>query len=203
MPVPRGRYQQKQWEDRQAAILDALEALSTERGFANVTMDDVANEVGISKATLYQHFDSKDSMLVHLMAQHEDRFIAWLDSTSDQPPVERLRQTMRHLMEGRVFSLRGLVRLGREDVVPIFRRSPDLVERHDQIVQMLTAIVAQGQAEGTIAPDLTPLAVISAMLTLSNVSMGGYEPSGCSAATDHEGCAEQMIVLFERAIHPV
>jgi AcrR family transcriptional regulator len=33
-------------------------------GFKSVTMDDIANEMGISKKTIYQHFDNKDT-LVH------------------------------------------------------------------------------------------------------------------------------------------
>ena len=77
--MPRGRYQQQQWETRETAILDALETLATERGFAQVTMDDLADAVGISKATLYQHFDSKDMMLVSVMARHTQQFIDWLE----------------------------------------------------------------------------------------------------------------------------
>ncbi|MCZ7679417.1 MAG: TetR/AcrR family transcriptional regulator [Sandaracinaceae bacterium] len=84
--MPRGRYQQKQWDARHAAILEALEQLSDQRGFSNVTMDDLADQIGISKATLYQHFESKDAMLVELMASHEDAFIALLDAMGISRP---------------------------------------------------------------------------------------------------------------------
>ncbi|HEX3053345.1 MAG TPA: TetR/AcrR family transcriptional regulator [Aggregatilineaceae bacterium] len=195
--MPRGRYQQKQWEDRQAAILDVLERLSMERGFAAVTMDDVANEVGISKATLYQHFDSKDAMLIELLGQHEDNFIEWLKETAEQPPLERLRKTMLYLMEGHVSPLRGLVSLGPDDVLPVFYSSDDLVARHKEIIDSLTAIIEAGQAQGQIALDLAPHAVIGAMMALSNVSMG----SRSFIPQYHH--AEQMVLMFERAIRPV
>ncbi|MBN1202892.1 MAG: TetR/AcrR family transcriptional regulator [Anaerolineae bacterium] len=201
--MPRGRYQQKQWNARQQAILEALETLSAKQGFASVTMDDLAEAVGISKATLYQHFDSKDAMLVHLMTQHSDRFIDWLVTTADQPPVERLRRVMHYLMEGHILPLRGLINLGREDVLPIFRSSAPLVRRHEQIIDLLAAIVRQGQTGGQIAPDLAPHVIISAMWALSNVSMARYESPGRSG---HEAAqaafADQMIALFERAIRP-
>lgn len=32
-------------------------------GFKSVTMDDIANEMGISKKTIYQHFSNKDSLV--------------------------------------------------------------------------------------------------------------------------------------------
>jgi AcrR family transcriptional regulator len=199
--VPRGRYQQKQWEDRQAAILETLEKLSTERGFANVTMDDVSDAVGISKATLYQHFQSKDAMLVHLLAQHEDHFLDWLTQTDDQPPLDRLRQIMQQLMDGHIMPLRGLFSLSQDEVLPVFRSSEDLMQRHDQIVDKLSSIIRQGQAESVIAADLIPESVIGAMLALSSVSMGSYEPPTC-ADQIRQTYREQMILLFERAIRP-
>lgn len=201
--MPRGRYQQKQWEDRQAAILDALERLATDHGFAAVTMDDVADTVGISKATLYQHFESKDAMLVALMAQHEEQFIAWVEQTAEQPPVERLLQVMRYLMEGHISPLRGLFSLGREDVLPIFHTNATLVARHDQIIALLTSIVQQGQAEGDIATDLMPHEIIGAMLALSNVSMGRYTPPERSQALNaHTSHVWQMLLLFARSLRP-
>jgi TetR/AcrR family transcriptional regulator, regulator of autoinduction and epiphytic fitness len=201
--MPRGRYQQKQWDDRQTAILVALEQLSRERGFAAVTMDDVAAAVGISKATLYQHFESKDAMVITLLAQHEERFIAQVETTADQPPVARLLDTMRILMEGHVSPLRGLVSLGRDEILPIFRSNTDLMTRHDQIILLLTGIVPQGQADGSIAPDLAPHTIISAMIALSTVSMGDYEPPECNRGQiAQEGYAGQMLKLFERSLRP-
>lgn len=202
--MPRGRYQQKQWETRQHAIVDALEVLSAERGFANVTMDDLAEQVGISKATLYQHFDSKDALLKHLMALHEDRFLAWLEETGSFSPLERLTRIMRYMAEGHIAPLRGLINLGRDEALPVFRRSPDLVARHDQIVCQLADVIRQGQAQGQIAPDLDPTAIISAMLALSNVSMGSLNPPQCNEIIKtREGYIDQMITLFERALQPL
>jgi AcrR family transcriptional regulator len=197
--VPRGRYQQKQWEDRQTAILQTLEQLSTERGFANVTMDDVSEAVGISKATLYQHFQSKDAMLVHLLAHHEEQFLRWLDQTEDQPPLERLRQIMQQLMDGHIMPLRGLFSMNRDEILPVFHSSDELIQRHDQIVDRLSLIIQQGQGGGMIAADLHPQTVIGAMLALSSVSMGSYDPCSEQARKEH---SEQMRLLFERAIRP-
>lgn len=96
--MARGRYRQQQWEQRAEAIVEAMERLCAERGFGAVTMDALADEVGISKATLYQHFDSKDALLAELMLRHLDRFLASLEGSADLPPVERLRAAMRVLM---------------------------------------------------------------------------------------------------------
>ncbi|NDJ75759.1 MAG: TetR/AcrR family transcriptional regulator [Chloroflexi bacterium] len=199
--MPRGSFRQQQWDARQTAILDTLESLALASGFAQVTMDELADEVGISKATLYQHYPSKDAMLVDLIARRTAQFSAWLDSTADQPPVERLRQTMRYLMAEHISPLRGLISLSREEVLPVFHNNPALVEQHAHALTTLADIVEQGQAQGSIAPDLTPPAVISMMWALSNVSMHDYAPLQ-RAHPGPAAFAEQMILLFQRAIQP-
>lgn len=200
---PRGRYQQQQWAMRQDAILDALTELSHANGFANVTMDDLADAVGISKATLYQHFNSKDEMLIALIHEHTTRFRDWLLTTAGQPPLVRLRETMRTLMAGHITPLRGLIQLGREEVLPVFEGNADLIAQHTETLALLSAIVREGQANGTIAPDLAPQIVISAMWALSNVSMAEHKPAhGDAPPLDRDVYIAQMLALFERSITP-
>jgi AcrR family transcriptional regulator len=46
-------------EQREAAILDASFKVFTRYGFTRTTMDDIAQEAGISRPALYQHFKNK------------------------------------------------------------------------------------------------------------------------------------------------
>lgn len=55
-----------------ALILDAAVRLFLENGFGNVSMDMVARAAGVSKATLYVHFRSKDELFAAMMAQRCD-----------------------------------------------------------------------------------------------------------------------------------
>ncbi len=43
-------------------IITALLNLSEEKGFSNVSLSDVAKEVGIRKASIYSHFESQQAM---------------------------------------------------------------------------------------------------------------------------------------------
>lgn len=49
-------------EQRRNYILDAAEKLFFSRGYDNVSMDDIANEVELNKATLYLYFKNKESL---------------------------------------------------------------------------------------------------------------------------------------------
>ncbi len=199
--MPRGRYRQKQWDERQAAILDALTRLAAVHGFANVTMDELADEVGISKATLYQHFKSKDEMLAALIAAHTARFVAWMAQTADLPPIERLRHVVRYLMDGHMTPLRSLIQ--REDLLPTLERHPELIAQHHEMIAQLNAIIVEGQRVGQIAPDLAPPVIIRVMWMLSNVPHNAYTAlQGEETPPDRDLYIAQVLTLFERGLRP-
>jgi len=49
-------------EERKAQILTAAWTCFTRKGYNNTTMDDIVAESGLSKGSLYWHFDSKDDL---------------------------------------------------------------------------------------------------------------------------------------------
>ncbi len=56
-------------ERTRSAILDAAARAFARRGFAGITMDDLAKEAGYSTASLYNYFPNKDAVLNALVAR--------------------------------------------------------------------------------------------------------------------------------------
>jgi AcrR family transcriptional regulator len=54
----------------QERILDTAFGLFRQYGTRSITMDDIANRMGISKKTLYAHFADKDDMVVHAISRY-------------------------------------------------------------------------------------------------------------------------------------
>src|SRR5215213_5468395 len=53
-------------------ILDAAYRLFRRQGYSRVSMDEIAAATGVTKRTLYYHFESKDQLLAHVLeAQHQ------------------------------------------------------------------------------------------------------------------------------------
>src|SRR4028118_2171798 len=91
---------QRQRQLREDAILDAAHELMVSQGYAEMSMDDLAAQVGISKATLYQHFASKEELAVNVIVRgmrQGEEFIANLDPAV--PAIQRLEQVMRNGIE--------------------------------------------------------------------------------------------------------
>jgi AcrR family transcriptional regulator len=65
-------------EPTRKRILDAGYALFRRRGFARVSMDEIAAAAKVTKKTLYYHFKSKDDLLAAVLeAQHHLAFAAF------------------------------------------------------------------------------------------------------------------------------
>src|SRR5215210_3184555 len=58
-------------EDIRELILDAADRLLARYGYRKMTMDDLAQEVGIGKGTIYLHFPSKEEVVL----SHVDRIV--------------------------------------------------------------------------------------------------------------------------------
>ncbi|HJQ35559.1 MAG TPA: TetR/AcrR family transcriptional regulator [Thermoanaerobaculia bacterium] len=83
-------------EDVRDLILDASERLLSRFGYAKMTMDDLAREVGIGKGTLYLHFPSKEEVVLSRLDRLIDRLTEELSAiaASDRDPAEKLREML-------------------------------------------------------------------------------------------------------------
>ena len=72
-------------EERKSQILNAAEDVFTKKGFDEARMDDIAEETGLSKGSLYNYFKSKDDLIIAILDrifQREFRVFESLDLTS-------------------------------------------------------------------------------------------------------------------------
>jgi AcrR family transcriptional regulator len=54
-------------DERKSQILNAAENVFTRKGFDLARMDDIAEETGLSKGTLYLYFKSKDDLIIAIL----------------------------------------------------------------------------------------------------------------------------------------
>lgn len=77
-------------------ILGVAAELFESRGYRSTTMQDLADELGIAKATLYAHATSKTDVLIGIIDQWTELMVRDLDSALDHPaPAQRVRMLLR------------------------------------------------------------------------------------------------------------
>jgi AcrR family transcriptional regulator len=72
MPTNQDPIRQQLIEVRRNQILDAAAAVFAEKGFHRATTKDIAGRAGIAEGTIYNYFDSKDDLLIGMMARLAD-----------------------------------------------------------------------------------------------------------------------------------
>lgn len=93
--------------ERRQRILDAATDVFCQSGFGRASMDAVARAAGVSKATLYNHFSSKDALFQAVVEEVSGHFIAGIDAPgrreqSLQQALEEIgREFMAMLLDAR------------------------------------------------------------------------------------------------------
>jgi AcrR family transcriptional regulator len=85
----RGRPRRNRSQD----VIEAAVRVIHAKGYASASIQDVAEEVGVLKGSLYHYIDSKEDLLARIFEESAGHFEAMLDEAGalDAPPVDRLR----------------------------------------------------------------------------------------------------------------
>ena len=160
-------------QTRPRELLDAALALFVERGFAAARAEDIATRAGVSKATLYLYFRSKEDLLKTLIAE---RFACRVaidshDTTDGRASPDLLRDLLTAwqstLMEGHAG---GIFKL----VLTEVRHFPGLADfwSHEVLEparRLVSRIVARGIDRGefrAVDPDLVVHALVMPILIM-------------------------------------
>lgn len=85
---------------REEAIVQAVNRLLAEKGFDLMTVDEVAADVGIAKASLYKHFPSKEDLAAAAMVRMVGQAQAFLASLpANAQPLAQLKAMVRWMLQ--------------------------------------------------------------------------------------------------------
>src|SRR5215468_3417892 len=148
-------------------IVDAARAHFFNHGFRRVTMDDLAEELGISKKTLYAHFPGKFDLLEAVLAdkfQGVERMLKEVTRAQahDFPATlqELLTGTQRELDEIKPPFVRDMRQKAPEVFKLVERRRAALIQRY------IGRFFVQGQRAGMVRKDVPAKLIIEILLAV-------------------------------------
>ena len=179
-PTAKISFKAQMLKAREEAIIMVVNRLLAEKGFEAMTVDEVAAQVGIAKASLYKHFPSKEDLAAAAMVHVMRRAQNYLEGLPpDAPSVEQLRAVVRWTMElklaGEMPSLPSQNSTLRATLVANRDYMDGLIEVSDR----LGAWIDAAQAQGHINPRLPAIAVLYTLFAracdpvLEFLKMGG------------------------------
>ncbi|HEY7357470.1 MAG TPA: helix-turn-helix domain-containing protein, partial [Ktedonobacterales bacterium] len=92
----------KQRQERADMILQAAEELLAEKGYHDTSIDEIGARVGISKATVYLHFKTKEELVFALFERDMQRFFQMMEAIVASPkgPRAKLEELFRTMYRG-------------------------------------------------------------------------------------------------------
>jgi AcrR family transcriptional regulator len=88
---------EREKEERRQSILRAAREVFFEHGFHRATVDNVAGRAEVSKGTVYLYFESKETILAHLLLEGLDELVGELEQAYTAAEVLPVDEQLRRL----------------------------------------------------------------------------------------------------------
>lgn len=96
-------FKKQQFDAREEAILDEVNALLSDKGYDLMTMEDVAAAVGVAKGSLYKHFPSKEALAGAVLLRLLRQTLEVLDGmTAEWSAMRKLEEILRWSLQHRL-----------------------------------------------------------------------------------------------------
>jgi AcrR family transcriptional regulator len=166
-------------------IIEAATRTFSERGYHAASMSDIADAVGIRKASLYHHVRKKEDLL---FAIHETLVDELIDETlavssSSASPADKVRELLHLTMRFIARNRDGVAVFLSERHAVTGERWQALVVKRDLYERMVSQIVTEGRGSGEFA-DLPPELVAKALLGMANWAYTWFRQDGPMSADD-------------------
>jgi TetR/AcrR family transcriptional regulator len=192
---------------RRETILEAAESIFAECGYDRARLEDIAQQVGIRRASLLYHFRDKTTLyaavLDSLLGSLLDRYRRVLDV--DAPPGQRLESSLDVWLDF-IAERPALVRLMlRELADGVSDHSRPFAERAVLVLIALGDVVAAGQSEQSLRRTsalhvMTVLAGASTFLLLGGAIYSRDETMRFPALVDREQHRELLLAILRKLL---
>lgn len=159
-------------EETVSRILDAAMCLFREKGFEHTTIQDIVDQLDVTKGAVYHHFKSKEDILNAAIDRESEPLMRLLVEIRDDPRMtglEKMQALFEASMEGPQLPLSAEVAIAPDPV----RNSRFLGMQYQSIInevapQFVEPIIREGMADGTIRTEC-PQEMAEVILMLANL----------------------------------
>ncbi len=161
LTVGKPSFKQQMLQARESAIVDVVNRMLSNKGFDAMTVDEVAAEVGVAKASLYKHFPSKEDLATAAMVRVVERAQAFLVTLPAQsPPLNQLKEVVRWMMRLKLAGEMPNLPSQNSSLRATLMANKNYINGLMQISDTLGAWIEAAQKAGVISQKLPALVVL-------------------------------------------
>lgn len=152
---------------REDAIVDAVNQLLATKGYELMTVDEVAAEAGLAKASLYKLFTSKEELAAAAMVRVLERALAQADALEQQQPDasarERLQAMVRWTLQVQLAGEMPTLPAQNSRLVAALKGHRAYMDRLFELSDRLGGWIVEAQKRGGLNPKLPSELVLFTM----------------------------------------
>jgi AcrR family transcriptional regulator len=166
-PMARVSIKEQMQRVREDAIVDAVNQLLATKGYELMTVDEVAAEAGLAKASLYKLFSSKEELAAAAMVRVLERALAQADALEQQQPEatarERLEAMVRWTLQVQLAGEMPTLPAQNSRLVAALKSHRAYMDRLFELSDRLGSWIVEAQKRGGLNPKLPPELVLFTM----------------------------------------
>ena len=145
---------------REDAIVAAVNRLLATKGYDAMTVDEVAADAGLAKASLYKHFTSKEELAGAAMVAVLDRALAFVEGLRSQAqlaavrPVDQLKAVARWAMQTQLEGEMPSLPSQNSSLSESLKSNDAYMDRLIDLSNKLSIWIAEAQTSGQLNPQL-------------------------------------------------
>lgn len=157
-------YREQMLRVREDAIVAVVNRLLATKGYDLMTVDEVAAEAGLAKASLYKHFTSKEELAAAAMVRILERAIEQVEAQRQaapaRPALEQLKSLVRWTLQVQLAGEMPTLPAQNSRLSAALRAHKRYMDRLLALSDRLGEWILQGQADGELEPGLPPELVL-------------------------------------------
>ena len=146
---------------REDAIVQAVNRLLAEKGFDLMTVDEVAADVGIAKASLYKHFPSKEDLAAAAMVRVVGLAQAFLSSLPpDAQPLAQLKAMVRWMLQQQLAGEMPSLPHQNSSLRTTLMNNKSYLDGLVRISDQMGGWIERAQQDGSLSASIPPILVL-------------------------------------------
>lgn len=155
-------FKQRMMLERESLIIETVNHLLATKGYDAMTVDEIADTVGIAKASLYRHFPSKEALgmaaLVDIM--HKALEIINQLNATDQAAIDKLKALTQWAMRLKLAQKMPNLPSENSQLRELLIANDDYTNNLVMLSDSIGEWIEQAQAEGKLQSNLPGLAIL-------------------------------------------
>nr|WP_309577510.1 helix-turn-helix domain-containing protein [Moraxella osloensis] len=155
-------FKQRMMLERESLIIETVNHLLATKGYDAMTVDEIADTVGIAKASLYRHFPSKEALgmaaLVDIM--HKALEVINQLNATDQTAIDKLKALTQWAMRLKLAQKMPNLPSENSQLRELLIANDDYTNNLVMLSDSIGEWIEQAQAEGKLQSNLPGLAIL-------------------------------------------